>query len=167
VVAVQRAHREALLRPVAVPQLVPLSGLLPLLLRCPHPHPPLHRLYPASHLDSWNQYQYSLVQPVLSFQNYQASCLLQNGSVTYDSTFANELTPNTYQTFVSAGADGTDLAINAVVQSGNASACSLLLYFQVSLLVTTSLPRTASPPLLSCRCSSTEAQPIARSLLRQ
>lgn len=47
----------------------------------------------------------------------------------------NEPTSNSYQTFISSGGDGSDLLVNAIIQSGNVSACNLLLYFQVSLSV--------------------------------
>ena len=94
-----------------------------------------------SNSDSWNQYSYNLVQPVLAYQNYQATCLLSGGTVIYDSSFASEPIANSYQTFVSAGADGNSLAISAVFQSNNITACTLQLYFQVSLSVVLELLR--------------------------
>jgi hypothetical protein len=75
------------------------------------------------------------VQPVLSFQNYQATCLLSSGLVTYDSGFVNEPTSNSYQTFISSGGDGSELLVSAIIQSTNISSCNLLLYYQVSLSV--------------------------------
>lgn len=163
VVALQRTHIKKILCRLALQELGSLCCLLPFRVLNPHLGSHLHRLYHFIQIDSWNSYQYSLVQPNLSFQNYQATCLLSSGVVTYDSSFTNEPTTNSYQTFISAGGDGSDLIINAVVQSANISACNLLLYFQVTLSVIIKPFRTDFPQLLSCLFSFTEIQLIMHS----
>ena len=160
VVALQRTHTERLLCWLALQKLVPLCFLLCFRIRHPNLGSHLHWLYHIIHLDSWNSYQYSLVQPILNFQNYQAACLLSSGVVTYDSSFTNEPTKNSYQTFISAGGDGSDLIVNAVMQSANVSACNLLLYFQVTLSVKIRLFRIDCQRLLCYLFSFTEIQLI-------
>jgi hypothetical protein len=86
------------------------------------------------------------------------ACLLSDGSTIYDSTFTGELTSNSYQSVVGVGGDQGNYAISANVfttsSAASVQACSLLLYFTVTLNVTNS-PRRTCNPWQYCPCSST------------
>lgn len=109
--------------------------MLSLCLYRSYTHLSFYRMYATLNIDSWNQYELTLIQPVLSFENYQATCLLSTGTVTYDSSFSNELSTNNYQVFVSAGGEGNDLVVSATVVPSNVYACTFQLYFKVTLEV--------------------------------
>lgn len=78
-----------------------------------------------------------MVQPSLTFQHYQASCMMADGETTYDSTFSNEKNLN-YKSFINVGFSSNTLDIwgNFIpILNKNIIACSALLYFQVNLNV--------------------------------
>jgi hypothetical protein len=139
------------------PRLPPLRCLLHLRLRSPHPDPHLHRMYFPPHPDSWNTYTITLVQPQLSYQNHQVACLLSDSSVIYDSTFTNELVTGNYQSAVAVGGEEGNYAISANIFATSSSvsiqACSLLVYFTVSLNVMPKSHRTCNH-LQSFPCNS-------------
>lgn len=117
-------------------------------------------MYAKTNIDSWNQYDLSLIQPTLSFENYQATCLLSTGTITYDSSFSNELSTPNYQTFVSAGGEGNDLIISATVVSSDVHACTFQLYFEVTLDVLFFKLRVEFLLLPFCLFLSTETMKI-------
>ena len=112
-------------------------------------------MYFNIHSDSWDTYRLASYQPVLTFQNYQATCLLNTGSVTYDSSFSNELSPKSYQSFVSAGGEGNNLIVTGNFLSTDVYACTMQLYFEVTINVLLNKPRKNFPQLLFYPCNST------------
>lgn len=110
-----------------------LCGLLCIFVCDAYTHTPFNRLYPKFNTDSWNTYAPQFVQPTLSYQNHQIACLLADNSATYDSTFTNEYLGNSYAAFVSVGGDQGNYIVTANILKNNVVACSMLIYFQVSL----------------------------------
>ena len=75
------------------------------------------------------------VQPKLGYENHQISCLMTDGSSIYASSFTDELTAGTYKAFLGVGGDGNNYAISANIIGSNVAACSILVYFKVTLAV--------------------------------
>lgn len=99
----QIARLKRVLRKRIFQKLATISCLLPFRFPSAFPDSNFHRMYALSDSDSWDTYRLTLFQPVLTYKNYQATCLLSTGSVTYDSSFTNELTTNSFAAFASAG----------------------------------------------------------------
>ena len=112
-----------------------IRSLLRLRLHCPYFDSLLNRMYSSSHQDSWNNYAPIFIQPTLSYQNHQISCLLDNKTLIYDSSFSSELTANSYSSFVGVGGDEGSYIITANIITNEISACSILIYFNVKLNV--------------------------------
>ena len=83
--------------------------------------------------DSWNQYEIVQVQPQLTYQNHQVTCLKSDGTTTYDSSFTNEPGSKAYQGFVGMGGEGSSYAVSGTIGSTGAVGCSMLLYFNVEI----------------------------------
>lgn len=60
---------------------------------------------------------------------------MTDGSTIYASSFTDELTTGTYKAFLGVGGDGNNYAISANIFGSNVAACSILVYFKVTLAV--------------------------------
>ena len=148
-VTIQRAYLKRILRQKSIQKLASVSRLLSLRLHHASSHPHLRRLYSSLEPDSWDIYTLTLYEPVLTFQNYQSTCLQSTGTAIYDSSFSNELSTKSYQSYVSAGGEGSDLVVSGSFTPTGITACTILLYFQVTIAVNVNKLRIECPQLQS------------------